>query len=851
MKRVFSNLSAFFVVKIAFFACVLAVLGALSAPSVTHADSFSNISPNPNYMNAGGIDGGISHLLKNETVAHVTEINLGAYYPKGTGRSANGKSLQISQGTQGQACKIAGGMKGNILISISIANNIKPYSIPIQKVCGSSSQFFKEYAFPSGQLYDEAGYYMARIKIYYSNDITQGNSDENSVNFRAILKGDNSAKGVIAPLASNNAREYGLRSAWYTRVDQAGNDKVQARVQFGYPCDARPSQNQRTLKLYDADQVFGNTYIWITKNGRKLERNDYDQQRTSGDPDARVSWDSDNNRWKAADSNNTYNWVRMKDSIVNPEKGDSYEFVVFNDGVSSTFSPHSNVLSVSIPYDAIYSDVKCDKPIVGNPFDPVIKINKDIVEPDDDDPYTVTGSIKNGVVPSIPGKETPKIAYQLTKLIYAPGKQPFKGGTNKADPQWSGYYGNPDEYTVIDHGDNLRADYTVNPITEPFPPNWRVQDGSTVCYVLAVKQPPTVETHNYKYRNKTGTDKKGNPTYSNEIAASDNYYSDENHNHPNNFPNPSSGGKNYTKVDRDWKHAVDCVVVGKRPKVQILGSDLRVRGDTKTKVTLYRDAYFGSWVEYGTLTMGVDDAPASGAGYRNGTAVPPSNRSAWSKLTFANASGKYGGYTTLPTQPDIAGYYDRQSQAGGTPTWTGNTLTDKNGIYRNNGVINNLGGTNIEHTVILYATGPVTIGSDITYSTKNYTSVDDIPQVIIVAPKINILHNVGRIDAWLIAYDHSADKSQGNIDTCSDGPQANPQTLGQREADSCNFGLEINGPVVAAGLYLNRTGPTQYSASEAAEKFRLRPDAYLWAAARQQSTGAARTVDIVELPPRF
>lgn len=494
--------------------------------------------------------------------------------------------------------------------------------------------------------------------------------------------------------------------------------------------------------------------------------------------------------------------------------------------------------------------VKWKVETTSDPFVPVIDIDNDVVEPTDEDPYEVTGKIKYESFDTIDGQPKPQVPVTLHKAIYEPGQTPFGGGSNTAGPN-AGYYGTPlltqlgSPYSLA----NMTSNYTINPpIIEPFDPAYRVRNGSIICYILAVKQPPTVKTHTYNYRTQTGTDAEGDPIYSEERSATERFYSDENHDHRNNFPNPSSGGINYRAESRTWRHAVDCLVVGKRPKVQILGSDLRVRGKTVTKVTRHtaggNSLFFGSWVEYAALTKDTDDAPASGAGYRNGTASSEAARSEWSKLTFANTPD-YGGYSTLPSAPAIADYYKQQTE--GKSPLAGSLAS---GVFRNNGPVTIVESTGLTGTTILYSEGTVTIAGNIRYKDDGYTSVDDIPQVIIVAENIKINSNVTNIDAWLIAYGDNSDTSKGNIDTCADGPVLGPLPL-TRTSTTCKEPLEVNGPVVANGLYLNRTGPENSSPADPAEKFRLRPDAYIWAQARQRSTGAARTVDIVELPPRF
>lgn len=485
-------------------------------------------------------------------------------------------------------------------------------------------------------------------------------------------------------------------------------------------------------------------------------------------------------------------------------------------------------------------------PVTGN-FNPAVRVNPEIVEPYDEE-YEEDAMVSGGNIPyrAVLGPKN-TVQFQLARLIYPPNSPMFSQTSSSDDPDCA-FYGTPACEPTFRTGNvpesGLPWSEPDGPlyIKETFPDN--LPPGSRVCYTMAVEQPPSVEVHTYTLWQHNGQyDEDGFAIYE-EYTYSHYFYSD--------VGDPSHNGQPATNpVPRPWKYDTKCVMVGKRPKVQILGSDLRVRGETRTKVTSHTTGgnrlYFGSWVEYAALTRDTDSAPASGAGYRNGTTSPETARSEWSKLTFANTP-EYGGFSSLPSAPAIADYYKQQTDGKGALP-SGSQVTG--GTYRNNAASTEISeSTGLTGTTILYSEGTVTIKGNIAYSGNSFTSLDEIPQVIIVAENIKIEKDVERIDAWLIAYGENGDASKGNIDTCSNGPVPGPLPV-TRTSDTCNKPLEVNGPVVANGLYLNRTGPSNGGPSDAAEKFRLRPDAYIWAQARQRSTGAARTVDIVELPPRF
>jgi len=109
---------------------------------------------------------------------------------------------------------------------------------------------------------------------------------------------------------------------------------------------------------------------------------------------------------------------------------------------------------------------------------------------------------------------------------------------------------------------------------------------------------------------------------------------------------------------------------------------------------------------------------------------------------------------------------------------------------------------------------------------------------------------VSRVDAWLVA---SGTGQHGRLNTCRIS-SADETTLGAGlNATVCNTKLTVNGPVVANHLLLRRTagaGPGN-AAGDPAEVFNLRPDAYMWASYRASLSGQLKTVNTIELPPRY
>ncbi len=307
--------------------------------------------------------------------------------------------------------------------------------------------------------------------------------------------------------------------------------------------------------------------------------------------------------------------------------------------------------------------------------------------------------------------------------------------------------------------------------------------------------------------------------------------------------------------DGRWGHSRPiCTTVGKKPKLQVWGGDVTVRGRIETSTTrkdVGGEKTFGSWVEYGAFALGAVDKFSSGSGLNN---QADNSQVVWSKLTFANidnaGSPAFGFYSTpagFRAVPNVADYFkaisNKQTIAGGSVDVgsltfaTGGPVT----VYTPSDPSGNLTitGGNIPpgRSVVIVASGTVTIAGKITYSDADLGSASAIPQVVIISKDIHIQENVSQVDSWLIA--------TGAIDTC--------YGVGTLTSGKCGTLLEVNGPVITGRLILNRTAGsgTGATSGDPAERFNLRPDAYLWALLQARGSNKAQTVYIKELPPRF
>lgn len=318
--------------------------------------------------------------------------------------------------------------------------------------------------------------------------------------------------------------------------------------------------------------------------------------------------------------------------------------------------------------------------------------------------------------------------------------------------------------------------------------------------------------------------------------------------------------KPVSSTNSNWRHSNPfCVIIAKKPKVNVVGGDLIVGNNTipvasniatstSTKRVGSQNRTFGSWAEYAIFASGQVTGMSSGSGYSEGTTN--SNFCDLSLLTFANASNDNcgvsipkGNYKIDKGLPDIGSrFYGARNLSSASV----DISSTSSGVYTRTGIISVRASSDVSSgkwVVINAPNATVNITGDIKYTSNLLDSISDIPQVVIIANRINIQGHVNQVDAWLVARG-----SSGVLNTCSDVSDTAALTAG-----ICDEQLTINGPVVAQKLLLRRTagsGSGQDSGVPA-ETFNLRPDSYLWAVNLSTEAGRVQTVYSKELPPRF
>lgn len=325
----------------------------------------------------------------------------------------------------------------------------------------------------------------------------------------------------------------------------------------------------------------------------------------------------------------------------------------------------------------------------------------------------------------------------------------------------------------------------------------------------------------------------------------------------------------YGTTGSGWRHSTPrCVKIGKQPKMQVWGGDVRagraMSGVTAslglanivTSTSAKSDSTFGSWVEYGASATGTISGFGSGSAFAPSGGMQNANTCSWSVLSFVNTekraagcsiNSKIGSYTDNRMIPDIASSFGVQSS---TPSVSGTVnVSSLAGVNKALTDIIISGGTIAKgRWAVIYApNNNVTISGDIRYVNGPFKVLEDIPQLVIIAKNIAIDSSVTQVDSWLIAKARN-NGTEGTINTCRE-----KGLIGSLSINDCTKLLTVNGPVMANKLYLRRTGGSGSgpTSGDPAERFNLRPDAYMWAYTRANSTQRANTVYVQELPPRL
>lgn len=288
--------------------------------------------------------------------------------------------------------------------------------------------------------------------------------------------------------------------------------------------------------------------------------------------------------------------------------------------------------------------------------------------------------------------------------------------------------------------------------------------------------------------------------------------------------------------------SVKCVLIKQVPLVHVLGNDLRVGSPMpRGAASLGRVKGFvltdrGTTAEYGIIAPGKVESMGSSLATVNGASLAA--QSSWSKLTFANTNapcagggfgcfvGSGGSLLGLGMIPDVGSFLWGLGSGIEKSEYGGNVNTSD--------VVASAG--NFRGSRVVRASGTITINNDIKYDNA-FNLGSGVTQLVLIADNINIQGNVTQVDAWLVA--------RNSVNTCSDVPSSALTT------QVCNKQLQINGPIMASQLHLNRTFVDAGAKTEPAEKLNMRGDSYIWANNLSRQNGSWQTTYTIELPPKY
>lgn len=283
----------------------------------------------------------------------------------------------------------------------------------------------------------------------------------------------------------------------------------------------------------------------------------------------------------------------------------------------------------------------------------------------------------------------------------------------------------------------------------------------------------------------------------------------------------------------------ECVTIGKRPKVQVLGGDVWADGEINTNMnTLASGKFVGSWGEYGAIALGGITGFATGGVLGDQNSVCNYSLLSFTNKKCDNTTPQLGSYTFTPSSLDLNNFFNFTNN--NAPNIDLGTLIA--GSYKITQNVTLTASASIDKQLVLSAEGyTVTIASDIKYADGAYP-ISGLPQIVIIAKNIKIDKNVKQVDAWLVADEV--------INTCSAIEEIIGNTL---DADICPEQLTINGPVKTRKIQLHRTGGSNSSTDQwvPAETINFRPDAYLWAFNEMNKGFSIKSTYIIDQPVRF
>ena len=336
------------------------------------------------------------------------------------------------------------------------------------------------------------------------------------------------------------------------------------------------------------------------------------------------------------------------------------------------------------------------------------------------------------------------------------------------------------------------------------------------------------------------------------------------------YPASSGGDTNMSPTGSGtwWVSAPACAKIAKKPSIQIWGAGMYT-ADTIGLVNAVKhvvsgklndinpkagsNIIFGSWVEQNILANGKVSNLSSGAATGMAGSMKSRTRNGIDGSYFSSTLGNSAVCILSPlTMPNDkctslnypGGSAGSMNAPADKDALTARFVDSSKDDFKLHNACTISGVTQAmfseKNTQVYKCNGTFTINENVVYfhNDLKFSSLAEVPKIIIYAKNINIGCNVTQVDAILIA--------DNNVNTCNN-TNANSQARANQ--------LIINGSVIANKMYANRTygAAAGMNSDEPAEIINYDTSVYLWGSPRADISGSGKleTVYQTELSPRY
>lgn len=797
---------------------IVAVAVTCTVSPVSQALQSVFIAPNPAEMiqdSNGNPDNSIGLVLKDTPTSAIREIKMAAYMDT----PAAGTTFTIyDRDNAGERCEIyqpAGVIDPYVQVTFTVQTAAGPssitYDIASNMICNgtqnssntaannTNARFFGTYDLPAGlpatQVDPLTGLYRVEISIAYGAGVGQGPTGGQLISFKSRI--DNSTCTTpscvrflsMVPIGSGSNRNYSTIGRHVNR------HVTNEQFKFGLPCNQNLAQ-EFPVNVYDIDNGLNGGYIaWFS-----IER--------------RVG-----NAWVAEsfDLNTKVtgeNTAQSTPTRIQPLNGSAQTttvlltmqpFTNYRLTVNNIYS--TNLVGIGLPTETIFGSLDCDADLDGG-----IAIDPIGVNPvNDGEQVTLTPqTTRNGTI------DFPSVFNYTWRTWFDDGDEKYQAGEDTA-------------CAVVTQNSYLHASSGT-------------QNLPTACTTTANSS-------------KSGG-RAANVCGQLILTAVD----------P--FTNIGAG----SGVDG----LIRCVAIGKFPHLEARNGDVFTGGEfqlaanptcvvanqpvissSSRQIPAGTGPFYTSYGTYGVTSLGMSKTFGSNDFSYDATAPVLAD-----DLVFANTSNDDGYFFSrnsdsnnfpIPSLVPTGGLKhclnDPFFHFGSRPTATDpgvdidiSTLPGDTLLTASGKIIFLKATAPINKKIIIYANSSVNpsdihITSDITYANGPYTSIDQLPQVVIMTNgHIQVFENVARLDGIYAA--------KKNIYTCNLIPRLH----------LCGKQLTINGAVIAGEnvIPLRTAGADAADLGAMAEIFNLRPDVLLGQVPDQGSPGTfLKTMSETEVPARF